>query len=97
MIAPSYCHGCGRAFPWTTAKIKAAKEYAAEIEGLDDAERKQLQQAIDDLAAGGPRTELAASRFKRLMKKAGVAVGGRVYKVFVDVASDVAKKAIMGP
>jgi hypothetical protein len=50
MTVPSYCHSCGTAFPWTVAKIAAAKEHAAEIEGLDEAERKELQEAIGDLA-----------------------------------------------
>jgi len=45
------------------------------------------------LAAGGPRTELAASRFKSLMGKAGQ---GGLYKVVLDVATEAAKKAIMG-
>jgi hypothetical protein len=96
MTPSSYCYSCGTAFPWTTVKIAAAKEHAAEIEGLDDAERKQLQDAIEDLAASGPRTDLAASRFKRFMKKAGVAVGNGLYKVVLEVASDAAKKALMG-
>ena len=72
------------------------KGACGEIEGLDEAERKQLQEVIDDLAAGGARTDLAASRFKRLMRKAGVAVGSGLYKVVVDVASDAAKKVLMG-
>jgi hypothetical protein len=96
MTPSQYCYDCGAAFPWTIAKIAAAKEHAAEVEGLDEAERKQLQEAIEDLAAGGARTDLAASRFKRLMKKAGVAVGSGLYKVVIDVASDAAKKALMG-
>jgi hypothetical protein len=93
---PNHCYNCGAAFPWKTAKLAAAKEHAAEIEGLDAAERTQLQSAIDDLAAGGARTDLAASRFKRLMKKAGETVGGGLYKIVVDVASEAAKKALMG-
>jgi hypothetical protein len=51
-------------------KGAAAKEQAAEIEGLDEAERELLLEAIDDLATGGARTDLAASRFKCLMKRA---------------------------
>jgi hypothetical protein len=71
--APNHCHNCGAAFPWTAAKLAAAKEHATELDGLDEAEKTRLQGAIDDLAAGGPRTELAASRFKSLMSKAGQA------------------------
>jgi hypothetical protein len=90
---PNHFHNYGSAFPWSAAKLQAAKEHAAEAEGLNDAERTQLQGVIDDLAAGGARTELAASRFKRLMKKAGEA-GSGLYKIVVDVASEAAKKAI---
>jgi len=93
---PNHCFSCGAAFPWKTAKLKAAREQVADIEELDTAEKEQLQGAIDDLATGGARTELAASRFKRLMKKAGQTVGGGLYKIVVDVASEAAKKALMG-
>ena len=91
---PKYCYSCGTAFPWTSAKIAAAKEHAGEIEGLDEADRKQLQEVIDDVAADGPRTNLAVSRFKRFLTKAGPAVGNVAYKIVVDVASDAAKKLI---
>jgi hypothetical protein len=95
-IPPNHCYNCGTAFPWKTAKVQAAKEHVAEIEELDEGEKNQLQGAIDDLAAGGARTELAASRFKRLMKKAGQTVGSGLYKIVVDVASEAAKKALTG-
>jgi hypothetical protein len=93
---PNHCHECGTAFPWTAEQLAAAKEHAAELDGLDEAERLQLQGAIDDLAAGGPRTELAVSRFKNLMGKASEAVGSGLYKIVLDVASEAAKKEIMG-
>lgn len=93
---PNHCFNCGAAFPWKTAKVEAAKEQVADIEVLDAREKKQLQGAIDDLATGGARTELAASRFKRLMKKAGQTVGDGLYKIVIDVASEAAKKALTG-
>jgi|SRR5580704_11396957 hypothetical protein len=95
-VPPNHCHNCGTAFPWTTAKLAAAKEYAAELPNLDEDQKTQLASAIDDLAAGGPRTELAASRFKSLMTKAGQAAGSGLYKLVLDVATEVAKKAITG-
>jgi hypothetical protein len=96
MTEPRYCHRCGAAFPWTIAKIVAAKEHAAEIEGLDDADRKQLQEVIDDVTVSGPRTDLGVSRLKRLVTKVGPAVGNVVVKIVVDVATDAAKKLIGG-
>jgi hypothetical protein len=95
-LAEYHCYNCGTAFPWTQAKLEAAKEHAADLEGLDEREKAQLQAAIDDLAARGARTEIAASRFKQLMKKAGQTVGGGLYKVVLDVASEAAKKLIVG-
>lgn len=95
MIAPKgYCGSCGAAFPWTTTKIAAAKEHAGEIEGLDAAERAKLQEAIEDLATGGPRTELGASRFKRLMEKVGKPAASGLYKLVLDVVTEAAKKTI---
>jgi hypothetical protein len=95
-VPPRHCHNCGAAFPWTAEKLAAAKEHAAELDGLDEAEKTRLQGAIDDLAVGGPRTELAASRFKSLMGKAGQAVGSGLYKIVLDVATEAAKRAITG-
>jgi hypothetical protein len=95
-VPPNHCHNCGTAFPWTAAKIAAAKEYAAELQGLDDAEKSRLASAIDDLTVDGPRTELAVNRFKTLMSKAGQAMGSGLYKLVLDVATEAAKKAIMG-
>jgi hypothetical protein len=92
---PKYCYSCGTSFPWTKAKIEAAKEHASDLDHLSEDEKVQLQGAIDDIAAGGARTDLAVSRFKRLMKKAGQAVGSGLYKVAIDVASDAAKKGLL--
>jgi hypothetical protein len=85
-----------REYSEQVASLRGENADAAELDGLDEAEKTRLQGAIDDLAAGGPRTELAASRFKSLMGKAGQAVGSGLYKVVLDVATEAAKKAIMG-
>lgn len=92
---PGYCHNCGKAFPWTIAKIAAAKDFASELDGLDNQEKDLLKATIDDLAVDGAKTELAVTRFKKLMKKAGQAVGSGLYKVVVDVASEAAKKLLV--
>ena len=93
---PNYCHGCGNPFPWAAERIKAAKEHAGELEGLDPAERALLQEAIEDLAQDGPRTALGASRFKKLTQKAGQSAGSGLYKIAVDLASETAKKLLLG-
>jgi hypothetical protein len=47
----AFCHGCGKSYPWTSARIAAAKSMVDEVEGLDDAERILLKASIDDIAA----------------------------------------------
>jgi hypothetical protein len=96
MATPAYCVNCGAAFPWTAEKLAVAKEFADEIPELDTAEREQLKIAIDDLVSGGPKTELAASRFKRLVAKAGKTVGDALQRVVVDVVSETVKKTLLG-
>lgn len=50
-ILPSFCHSCGKPYPWTEAKIKAAQELAEEMEGLSEDQRVILKRSIDDIVA----------------------------------------------
>jgi hypothetical protein len=92
--APAFCHNCGEPYPWTAARLKAAKELAHEAEGLDEEERELLASSLDDLVADTPRTQLAASRFKRLLTKMGQGGAGAMRDIVVDIASETAKKAM---
>src|SRR5258708_343098 len=68
---PSFCHECGNPYPWTSRSIAAATEYADLIGELSDAEKSELKKDIDELVKEGPRTVIAASRFRKSMKKMG--------------------------
>ncbi|QXG79671.1 DUF2321 domain-containing protein [Rhodospirillum rubrum] len=92
--APSFCHACGKAFPWTTTKIEAAKEMVEEIDELSPDEREKLKGAIDDIVIEGARTELGANRFKKLLTKMGSASASAMRDIVVDVISETAKKII---
>jgi len=72
---PANCHKCGEPYPWTAEKISAAKTLADEVEGLTAEDRAKLKSALDDISAGGPRAEAGAARVKRMIGKAGTAVG----------------------
>jgi hypothetical protein len=56
-----------------------------------------LKAALRDIGSDTARTELAAARFKRLAKKAGHAASEGLYKIAIDLASEAAKKTILGP
>jgi len=93
---PAYCRGCGKPFPWTASALDAAKEYAAEIEGLSDDERRLLSESLDDLVTDGPRTAIAVSRFKRLANKAGTGAVEGFRSILVDVMSEAVRRQMFG-
>ena len=92
----SFCHECGNAYPWTEAKLSAAREMADELDELSDEEKEQLKGSFDDLVRDTPRTEVAATRFKKLMAKVGKEAAKSMRDILVDIASETAKKAIFG-
>jgi hypothetical protein len=92
----SFCHECGKPYPWTAEKLEAAKGLADELEGLNADDRAKLKTAIDDVAGGGPRAEAGAARIKRVVGKAGTVVGQALWKITIDVASEAARKILLG-
>jgi hypothetical protein len=92
---PSFCFSCGQPFPWTVEKLLAAKDLADELD-LSADDRATLKTAIDDIATPGPRAEVGAARIKRLAGKAGTVVGRAFWKITVEVASEAAKKILLG-
>jgi hypothetical protein len=92
----AHCHNCGKPYPWTARHLVAAEEMVREDELLSDADKSQLTSTFVDLTSENPRTTLAATRFKRIISKAGKAVGEAIQKTIVDVASETAKKIILG-
>ena len=94
---PTFCHNCGKALPWTAARLAAAKELAEEADGLDEAERTKLQAALDDVVSDNPRTAVAATRIKKALAKLPGAAGKALRDLVVDIASEAAKKLIFGP
>jgi hypothetical protein len=91
---PAFCGECGKPFPWTERRLEAARELALEADHLSDEERKQLAESLPDLARDTPRTQVAATRFRRLAAKAGAETANALRAVLIDVMSEAAKKAI---
>ena len=92
----SYCAKCGKPFPWTETAIATAKEYTDEIEELSSEDKTVLKATFDDLIVYTPRTELAVTRFKRILKKVGSSAGDVLTKIFVDVSSEAIVKMLRG-
>jgi hypothetical protein len=94
MSAPAFCPNCGNPYPWTEAKLKAARELVLEFDGLDNTEKEALSRSLDDLVRDTPSTPVAATRFKKLAVKIGKEGAGALKDIVVDILSETAKKII---
>jgi len=91
---PGFCHNCGAAYPWMQARVAAAKELSDELNDLSPDEKETLKKSIDDIVRDTPSTTLAATRFKKLMAKAGKSTTESFREILVDVLSETAKKML---
>jgi hypothetical protein len=97
ITAAGFCHACGKPYPWTVAKLQAAKELVGELDDLDAGERESLKITLDDLVKDTPKTEVASIRFKKLMKKVGKESYEAVKTVVTDLVSESIKKSLFSP
>jgi hypothetical protein len=91
---PLHCSSCGTAFPWTESALTAAKEYTDEAEGLTAEDKTALIATFHDLTVDTPKSELAAHRFKKFLKKLAPDVAEGIRKTIVEIASDAAAKLL---
>jgi hypothetical protein len=90
---PNFCHGCGAAYPWMSEKLEAAGELVRESD-LTQTEKETFAASLDDIVRDTPKTELASSRVRRLLDKAGPEVGGALKTIVVQIATSAAKQQI---
>lgn len=91
---PSFCFSCGQPMPWTASRLEAARELAAEMEELSEEDREVLTDTFDDLARDTPKTQLAATRYRRITAKLGKSAAEALREILVDIASETARKAM---
>ncbi|MEA4866689.1 MAG: DUF2321 domain-containing protein [Sphaerochaeta sp.] len=95
-ICPSFCHNCGRPFPWTERSLQAASELMELSGKLEDAELIQFRTDLDSLMKDTPQTKVASFRVKTFLSKVGKEIASGVRDILVDIVSETAKKAIWG-
>lgn len=91
---PKFCMECGKPFPWTEERIKAAIELINEDDELSKEDMSKFEDNIADIVSDGPRTQLAATRLNKIIKNATSTVGSGVRDILVDIASETAKKLL---
>ena len=92
--APAYWHSCGNAYPWTQTALDSAKELVGELDKLDQEEKDKLSGSIEELVQDSPKSQVAAVRFKKLLKKAGDPAVEAMRGILVNVLGEVIKKQI---
>jgi hypothetical protein len=95
--APAFCYNCGNPFPWTTTRLRAAEDLADELDDLAPNDRESLKKSLHDLVRETPKTRLAETRFKKIMRKVGRDGYDGMKALLSDIVSDVVRKTIFGP
>ena len=90
---PSFCINCGSPYPWTESKLQAAKELAEELE-LTSEEKEILLNSIMDIVKETPKTEVAITRFKKIMLKMGKETSDIFRNLLIDIVSETVKKML---
>ena len=95
--APAFCYKCGKPFPWTAARLRAAEDLADELDGLTNDDQESLKKSLHDLVRETPSTPVAEMRFKKIMRKAGKDGYESMRSLLTDIVSEVVRKTIFGP
>lgn len=91
---PSYCHNCGNPYPWTLARIEAAKMLIEDMDELSENEKQKMSESIDRIISDTPYTEVSANRIKKYLLKLGKSGASAFRDVLVNIASEAAKKSL---
>lgn len=92
---PRYCHACGRAHPWQTALLSAAKQLVDEAGGLQADERETMVRSIEAVARDAAGLELAAARLRRLLEKLDADDRRFVRRTIESVSGDEARRLVL--
>lgn len=93
---PNFCQDCGEPFPWTKSRVEAAIELSNESDELSIDEKEIFKNNIQNILTDNPKTEVSATRIKKILKKVGKNTYDALYKLFVEIASETAKKTLLG-
>jgi len=90
---PSYCRNCGKPYPWTQRRIATAIQILTEFGDLNEAEKKTIEQDVENISKDVPEAELSAGRIKRIWERSK-SVG---YEAIMEFASRTAAKILKNP
>lgn len=75
------------------AALEAAEEYTNLLE-IDQSDKDIVVSSLNDLVSESPKTTVAATKFKKVITKAGTESLGAMKQILIGVLSETAKKVI---
>lgn len=91
--APSYCHDCGKPYPWIEEQLNALDEIVDLMDELSELEKQEFKQSAREVTTENPRTSLAALKIKKFGIKVGSEVYGAARDILVQIAVEAALKS----
>jgi len=91
---PAFCENCGKAYPWTSLALEAAKNLIDSANELDNIEKVYLANNLNNIISDNPNTELVANNIRSLLSKAGNEFTSAFRNITVNIISEIAKRAI---
>ena len=92
-VAPGYCHNCGKPYPWTEEKLKALQEII-NLSDISQEDKDDFGRNLPDIVSDTPRTKVSALKLKMIGSKVSKEIWEVARGIFVDIASETAKKAM---
>ena len=93
--APNYCSECGNPYPWIERGIKSIGELI-ELTEANREDKDTIMEGINDIMISTPSTQATATRMRTFLDGASKHVATAIREIIVEIASDAAKKIILG-
>jgi len=89
---PAYCHNCGEPYPWTSAALAAAMEFATDLQ--QQIEREKFAEIIENLVKDSPSTSVAAAKLRGLMGSMKPYASEALRQILTGVVTEGAKRIL---
>ncbi len=80
----SYCHNCGKPYPWTQSAIESTTLIIQEEEELSDQLKLSIVESLPDIISETPRTNLATVRVRKCFSSAGRFTSDAIRQFVID-------------
>lgn len=92
---PSYCHACGKPYPWTERAISRAEQIMDASE-LSVIEKNEIISSLEQIASDSPGARISAEKVKEASDRIGGILGKSLVEITVGIGSKVIGKILLG-